>query len=119
MITKPEVIKKGWGEERVIHNSPLYCSKLLCFTKGGKASNHYHLLKQESWYCVSGSFTLTLIDTDTANPVQHQFKKGDTITIPKGQPHQLEALEESIIFEASTQSFDNDNYRIAKGDSQK
>jgi hypothetical protein len=33
-----------------------------------------------------------------------------------GQPHQLEALTEGVIFEVSTQHFDSDSYRIWKGD---
>jgi hypothetical protein len=33
-------------------------------------------------------------------------------------PHQLKAIDESEIFEVSTQHFDDDSYRIDKGDSQ-
>lgn len=119
MVNKPEVIEKGWGKEIVIHNSSLYCGKLLCFNKGGKASNHFHLKKQETWYISKGSLKLKMINTETAEPRECILRPGDTITIEPGQPHQVEALEESIIFEISTQSFDTDNYRIEKGDSQK
>jgi quercetin dioxygenase-like cupin family protein len=42
--------------------------------------------------------------------------QGDTVTIERGEPHQLEALEDSEIFEVSTQHFDDDSYRIYKGD---
>ena len=46
-------------------------------------------------------------------------KEGACITIERGQPHQLVALEDgSEIFEVSTQHFDEDSYRIRKGDSQ-
>ena len=45
--------------------------------------------------------------------------EGDCITIERGMPHQLIALEDgSEIFEVSTQHFDEDSYRIRKGDSQ-
>ena len=43
--------------------------------------------------------------------------KGDCITIERGMPHQLIALEDmSEIFEVSTQHFDKDSYRIRIGD---
>jgi magnesium-transporting ATPase (P-type) len=44
---------------------------------------------------------------------------GDIVEVKTGIPHQLEALEEGDIFEISTQHFDEDSYRVAKGDSQK
>ena len=38
---------------------------------------------------------------------------GDSVTIERGQPHQLTALEDnSIVFEVSTEHFDKDSYRI-------
>ena len=42
---------------------------------------------------------------------------GTCITIERGQPHQLIALEDmSEIFEVSTEHFDEDSYRIRTGD---
>jgi len=42
---------------------------------------------------------------------------GTCITIERGQPHQLVALEDgSEIFEVSTQHFDEDSYRTRIGD---
>jgi mannose-6-phosphate isomerase-like protein (cupin superfamily) len=40
---------------------------------------------------------------------------GDVVTIPRGMPHQLEAVDDGEIFEISTQHFDTDSYRIEKG----
>jgi hypothetical protein len=41
------------------------------------------------------------------------LQKGDIVEIKKGLPHQLTALlDESTIFEVSTQHFDEDSYRI-------
>ena len=45
--------------------------------------------------------------------------EGDIVTIYQGIAHQLEALEDSIIFETSTQDKVEDSYRVWKGDSQK
>ena len=41
---------------------------------------------------------------------------GDVITNERGEPHQMEALEDSELFEVSTQHKDEDSYRIWKGD---
>ena len=67
---------------------------------------------------IKGEFDLYYINTDTAEHKVMRLVEGMTIDVEKGTPHQLIALIESEIFEASTQHFDYDNYRITKGDSQ-
>ena len=44
---------------------------------------------------------------------------GDTIHLKPCIPHKLIAIEESSVFEVSTQHFEEDSYRVKKGDSQK
>ena len=112
-------VPKGWGKEVIIENNELYCGKLLCFNKGAKFSMHYHMIKDETWYVDKGEFIYRWIDTETATLKEIILKEGDTVRQRPGQPHQLEALTESEIFEISTQHFDSDSYRIWKGDSQK
>jgi mannose-6-phosphate isomerase-like protein (cupin superfamily) len=121
MIIKPKIVKKVWGEEIWIHNDEEYCGKLLRFhNKGSKFSMHYHIVKKESWYVGRGSFEYKFIDTNTAVEDSIIVNEGTCITIERGMPHQLIALEDnSEIFEVSTQHFDEDSYRIRKGDSQK
>jgi mannose-6-phosphate isomerase-like protein (cupin superfamily) len=113
--TKCEVVPKGWGHEFIIHNDEEYCGKILVFYKGSKFSMHYHIKKKETWYVNEGSFLFNWIDTDTAEKHTNTLHKGDVVTIPRGMPHQLEALENSEIFEISTQHFDTDSYRVEKG----
>ena len=43
---------------------------------------------------------------------------GDVVRQRVGQPHQLEAMTDGIVFEVSTQHFDEDSYRVLPGDSQ-
>ena len=77
---------------------------------------HYHLKKKVTWYVSKGSFTLIWIET--ANGVQYSetLAVGDVITNERGAPHQLIALEYSEIFEVSTKHYDDDSFRIYKGD---
>lgn len=112
-------IPKGWGEEIIITNNELYCGKLLSFKEGAKFSMHYHMIKDETWYVNEGEFIYRWIDTETAEVVEQKLYKGDVVRQRPGQPHQLEALVNGVVFEVSTQHFDSDSYRVWKGDSQK
>lgn len=121
---KPKVcegckVPKGWGEELIIENNELYCGKLLIFKAGCKFSMHYHMIKDETWYVETGEFIYRWIDTETADIHEQVLKPGDIVRQLPGQPHQLEALTDGKIFEVSTQHFDEDSYRVWKGDSQK
>ena len=97
----------------------MYCGKLLKFKKGCKFSMHYHLIKDETWYVNKGEFIYRWIDTDTAEVKIVALNEGDVVRQRVGQPHQLEALTDGVVFEVSTQHFDEDSYRVWKGDSQK
>jgi hypothetical protein len=109
-------IPKGWGHELIIHNCPEYCGKILVFKKGCKFSMHYHIKKMETWYINKGEFKFSFIDTEKAISYNRTLKKGDVVTIKRGMPHQLEAITNGEVFEISTEHFDSDSYRIAKGD---
>ena len=113
-IQHPKRVDKKWGYELWIHNDTDYCGKLLVFTKSGnKFSMHYHMLKNETWYVQKGAFQFDWIDTENGERCYTQIQEGDVIEIKKGLPHQLTALtEEAIVFEVSTQHFDEDSYRI-------
>jgi mannose-6-phosphate isomerase-like protein (cupin superfamily) len=111
-------IPKGWGGELIIENNEMYCGKLLIFKKGCKFSMHYHLLKDEAWYVNEGEFIYRWIDTETADVHEELLFEGHTVRQRVGQPHQLEAVTDGIIFEVSTHHDDEDSYRVWKGDSQ-
>jgi mannose-6-phosphate isomerase-like protein (cupin superfamily) len=120
---KPEVcegckVPKGWGEELIIENNEMYCGKLLIFKEGCKFSMHYHLIKDETWYVNEGEFVYKWIDTETSEVITEELKPGDVVRQRVGQPHQLMALTDGVVFEVSTQHFDDDSYRVMKGDSQ-
>jgi mannose-6-phosphate isomerase-like protein (cupin superfamily) len=111
-------VSKGWGSELIWATNDLYCGKLLNFNTGAKFSMHFHNKKDESWYVLSGSFTLKIINTDNAEEQLLTLKTGDSIRIKPLTPHQLCCLEGGTIIEVSTPDSVEDNYRIAKGDSQ-
>ena len=114
MPLKPTIVNKNWGYEKWIHNDSQYCGKLLVFeTEGSRFSMHYHMIKNETWYIQKGAFEFHWINTETATLVKEILNVGDIVYIERGKPHQLIALEpESIVFEVSTEHFDDDSYRI-------
>ena len=115
-ITKPEKVDKVWGHELWVYNDEEYCGKLLVFEEAySKFSMHYHIIKKESWYVQEGQFKFDWIDTEDATLQTTILDVGDSVTIERGQPHQLTALKpNSIVFEVSTQHFDEDSCRIYK-----
>lgn len=116
-FSKIEWIPKGWGGERIICNTEEYCGKLLYFVKGKKCSWHYHKLKDETFYIQSGKIKLLYSDEDDlANAIEVILSSGDKFHIYRKLRHQMIALEDTELFEFSTQHFDEDSYRIIKGD---
>ena len=113
------IVPKGWGEELIIENNNMYCGKLLKFKKGCKFSMHYHMVKDETWYVERGEFIYRWIDTETAEVKIVRLYPKDIVRQRPGQPHQLEALTDGIVFEVSTQHEDSDSYRVFKGDTLK
>jgi len=111
-----EIVEKGWGKEIIFVNTPEYCGKILCFDKNKKFSMHYHIKKKETWYVSKGKFILNWINTETGTMYSEYLSVGDVITNARGEPHQLVALEDSEVFEVSTRHYDEDSYRIYKGD---
>ena len=111
-------VPKGWGHEIIFENNEKYCGKLLVFKEGCKFSMHYHMIKDETWYVDKGEFIYRWIDTETAELHEQVLRVGDSVRQYPGQPHQLEALTDGVVFEVSTEHFDSDSYRVWRGDSQ-
>lgn len=115
---KPIEELKGWGKELVLINCSDYCSKFLDFKAGGTSSLHFHSLKHESWFILSGEIKFIWTDTDKGSDYSKILKTGDMVDIPKNCPHQVIALIDTRILEVSTKHFDDDSYRVRPGDSQ-
>jgi len=110
-------VPKGWGFEKWIINCEEYCGKLLYFVKGKRCSWHYHMLKDEVFYVQSGRIKVRYSDRDDWNSAESiVLGPGDNFHVARGLRHQMEALEDTELFEFSTQHFDSDSYRIKKGD---
>jgi len=117
MISSIEKVEKGWGHETWFVNKPAYCGKLLFFEKDKKCSWHYHKIKDETFYVHKGSIELFFShEDDLSEASMITLTKGDTFHVYPGLRHQMIALEDTELFEFSTEHFESDSYRIIKGD---
>jgi len=99
-------IEKPWGYEEILENNENYVVKRLFMKKGHKCSLQYHEYKKETFMLLSGllKFThgfseQTLQDTE--------FKVGDYFTVDPRYIHRMEALEDSLYLECSTNQLDD------------
>ena len=114
------VQEKGWGRELIWATNDKYCGKIMYFDhKGAKFSMHFHKDKDESWLVLNGEFDILTIDTKDASISKTRMKKMDSMRIKPCVPHQVICIEQGTIVEVSTPDSVEDNYRVAKGDSQK
>lgn len=108
---------KGWGREVWIANNALYCGKILEIKKGKRCSLHYHKLKTESFYLRAGRLNVRIKESPEALIIEEfELSEGDCMDIVPGLVHQMEAIEDSELFEFSTQHFDSDSHRLIRGD---
>ena len=111
-------VEKGWGSEFIFATNDKYCGKLLKFNTGAKFSMHFHSVKDETWYVLSGQFKVICINTANETKYEHILNENDTWHNPPLLPHQVICLEAGTLIEVSTPDSVEDNYRVAKGDSQ-
>jgi len=110
-------VPKGWGWEKWVVNNEEYCGKLLFFNAGKKCSWHYHILKDEVFYLQSGKMCVIFSEEDDISKAQEIIlEPGQNFHVYRGLRHRMIAIEDSELFEFSTQHFDSDSYRIEKGD---
>ena len=126
--TLPEVQPGPGGNEPVLKRlmlpqgelAQLYDSeegvKYIAFIELRKDSvrgNHYHKLKKEYLYMLSGTVTLVLEDTATQERQSCQLTRGDLALIHPGIAHSLQVTESGQAVEFSPNRFDAaDIYRL-------
>src|SRR6202790_5292084 len=117
-VRKPvKIVPKGWGREVWIVNGDLYCGKILEINKGKRCSLHFHKIKTESFFLRAGRLKVSVMESPTAATLEEfVLYAGECLDIPRGLVRQMEALEDSELFEFSTQHFDSDSNRLVPGD---
>jgi quercetin dioxygenase-like cupin family protein len=107
------VVPKVWGREEWIVNNEKYCGKKLIFNQGFRLSLHYHKVKEESFFVLSGTIYVELIDGDVR--VDRILIPGDIVHVKPYVQHRITALTDAEVMEFSTHHMDEDSYRIEVG----
>jgi len=101
----PYRVDKPWGYELVWARTERYAGKILHVNAGHGLSRQYHKIKDETLHVLSGELLLRL-GTETTL-VERHFRAGESVHIPAGLVHQIEALVDSDVLEASTAELDD------------
>lgn len=98
---EPRVVDKPWGREVWYAHTDRYAGKILEVDAGHILSLQKHLVKHETMLLQSGRMRFTL------NDEVFEWAPGEAVSIPPGNVHRMEALEDSVILEVSTPELDD------------
>jgi mannose-6-phosphate isomerase len=101
----PFRVEKPWGYELVWARTDRYVGKILHVKAGHVLSLQYHNKKDETMHVLSGELTLRI--QEEGSLVARPFKAGQTVHIPAKLIHQIEAVVDSDVLEASTPELDD------------
>jgi mannose-6-phosphate isomerase-like protein (cupin superfamily) len=104
---QPKVLgPKDWGTELLIAELPFATGKVMTMRAGASGPLQYHERKHEAFYLYRGLARVTMHDDDgTLQSVEMQ--PGETYIVPPGTVHQVEAIDECVLFEVSNPVFDD------------
>lgn len=94
-------VDKPWGFEELIECNDKYVVKKLFMKKGHSCSIQYHELKTETIIIYSGKLNI-YVGNSLKNLEKKEYGQGDNITIKPYTIHRMEAIEDCIYYETST-----------------
>jgi mannose-6-phosphate isomerase len=101
----PYRVDKPWGHELIWARTDRYVGKVLHVKAGHVLSLQYHNKKDETMHVLSGELILR---TQPGEELEARaFQAGDSVHIPAGLVHQIEAVVDSDVLEASTPELDD------------
>lgn len=101
----PYRVDKPWGYELVWARTDRYAAKILHVNAGHVLSCQYHEVKDETMHLLRGELILRLGQGDAL--VERRLTPGESVHIAPGVIHQIEALVDSDVLEASTPELDD------------
>ncbi len=109
----PYRVEKPWGYELIWARTDRYAGKILHVNAGHTLSCQYHRTKDETMHVLQGELILRLGEGPTLE--ERSFRAGESVHIPAGTIHQIEAVVDTDVLEASTAELDdlvrlNDRY---------
>jgi mannose-6-phosphate isomerase len=105
MEQTPYRVEKPWGYELVWARTDRYAAKILHVAAGHILSCQYHNHKDETMHVLRGELILRL--GTGSGLVERRLGPGESVHIPPKLVHQLEAVVDSDVLEASTPELDD------------
>ena len=96
----PHTLYRDWGEETFVAETDKYFGKVLHMQAGTKGGLQKHVEKDETFYLWSGRAVVCFDDGNGL--VERPMYAGESYHVPPGAVHQVEAISECVLFEAST-----------------
>lgn len=103
----PYRVDKPWGYELVWARTDRYVGKILHVTKGQILSLQYHHRKDETMHVLRGELILRTRAQDETELDERPFRAGESVHIAPLLVHQIEAVEDTDVLEASTPELDD------------
>lgn len=101
----PYRVDKPWGHELIWASTDRYVGKILHIESGHALSLQYHERKDETIHVVRGEIIFRMqVD---GSMTERTMRAGESVHIPTGTVHQMEAVEVTDLLEASTPELDD------------
>lgn len=113
--TEVRIVQKPWGHETIWAHTNLYVGKVLHIKAGHSLSVQYHNLKDETIHLLSGTM-IYRIGTEDRSPKSEtagqelreiELREGESFRNEPGMIHQMEAVTDCVLLEASTPHLDD------------
>ncbi len=101
----PFRVDKPWGYELIWARTERYVGKILHVKAGHALSCQYHNVKDETLHVLQGELLLRLGQGSSRREIR--FQPGESIHITPGTIHELEAISDTDVLEASTPELDD------------
>lgn len=102
----PKALRRDWGIEMFVAETPHYLGKVLQMKAGTKGGLQYHVQKDEAFFLAAGE-AIVRSDDGTGHLIETRMHRGESYHIPPGAVHQVEAVTDCVFFEASTPHYDD------------
>lgn len=99
-------VEKPWGHEVIWASTPLYVGKVLHIKAGQALSVQYHEKKDETIYLLSGEMIYRVGDVG-GELKEISLKTGESFRNEPRMVHQMEAVTDCDVLEASTPHLDD------------
>jgi quercetin dioxygenase-like cupin family protein len=105
-------VEKPWGHEVIWAHTPLYVGKVLHIKAGQALSVQYHEQKDETIFLLRGEMVYRVGEVGDAGDVVGELKEislkaGESFRNEPGTVHQMEAVTDCDVLEASTPHLDD------------